>query len=347
MKIFLVGGTRPNFIKLAPLVRACDKFGLEYKLIHTGQHYDFNLSGVFFNELKIREPDYYLNVGSSTHADQTAKVMQRFENVCLHDPPDIVVVVGDVNSTMACSLVVSKLDNIKLAHVESGLRSLDRTRPEEVNKIITDVLSNYLFTTTDYAVINLLNEGIPRDNIFLVGDVVLDNLIYNLSKIDRTDKRYVLTTIHRPNSTDKLENLKNILKALSKISINTDVVFPMHPRTARRINEFNLKEYTKGIEIIEPVGYIDFLSLLVNSSSVITDSGGVQVETTYLGKPCISVMDRTSHLYTLDVGTNTLTNYEDIYYTFKKLKKANPYKDKYADGKVAERIIKHLIKGIL
>lgn len=344
MKALLVGGTRPNFIKLAPLARACDKFGLEYKIVHTGQHYDFNLSEVFFNELEIKKPEYYLDVGSSTHADQTAKVMQRFEKVCLYDPPDIVIVVGDVNSTLACSLVVSKLENIKLAHVEAGLRSLDRGRPEEVNKIVTDVLSNYLFTTIDYAVTNLLNEGIPSYKIFLVGDVVLDNLIYNLPKIKNNDKKYVLATIHRPNSTDVPENLKNILKALSKISRNIDVVFPMHPRTVRRIDEFKLKGYTKGINIIKPVGYIDFLSLLVNSFSVITDSGGVQIETTYLGKSCISVMDRTSHLYTLDKGTNKLADYETLYSIFMKSNKAIPYKDKYADGKVAERIIKCLIK---
>ena len=344
MKAFLIGGTRPNFIKLAPLVRSCDKFGLEYKIVHTGQHYDFNLSDVFFNELEIKKPDYYLDVGSSTHADQTAKVMQRFEKVCLYDPPDIVIVVGDVNSTLACSLVVSKLENIKLAHVESGLRSLDRERPEEVNKIVTDALSNYLFATTEYAVINLLNEGISRDKIFLVGDVVLDNLIYNLPKVKNNDQKYILATIHRPNSTDVPENLKNILKALSKISRDIDVIFPMHPRTVRRIDEFGLKDYTKGIEIIEPVGYIDFLSLLVNSFSVITDSGGVQIETTYLGKSCISVMDRTSHLYTLDKGTNKLADYETLYNVFMECVESVSYKDKYADGKVAERIIKCLKK---
>jgi len=343
--IFLVGGTRPNFIKLAPLARACDKFGVEYKIVHTGQHYDFNLSDVFFDELGLKKPDYHLDVGSSTHADQTAKVMQRFEKVCLHDPPDIVVVVGDVNSTMACALVVSKMENIKLAHVEAGLRSLDRSRPEEVNKLVTDAISDYLFATIDYAEANLLNEHIPREKVFLVGDVVLDNLIYNLPNIERHTRQYVLATIHRPHSTDNYMNLKWILRCLTRMSIDIDVIFPMHPRTRIRIEEFSLEKYLNGIEVIEPVGYLDFLDLLVNSQSVVTDSGGVQVETTYLGKPCISVMDRTSHLYTLGKGTNTLVDYENIYDAFKNPRKVKPYRDKYADGKAAERIIKCLIKS--
>ena len=283
MKIFLVGGTRPNFIKLAPLARACEKFDVDYKIVHTGQHYDSNLSDVFFEELKIREPDYNLDVGSSTHADQTAKVMQRFEKVCLHDPPDKVVVVGDVNSTMACALVVSKLGGIELAHVEAGLRSLDRTRPEEVNKLVTDMLSNYLFITVDYASSNLMNEGISRDNIFLVGDVVLDNLIYNLPKIEKNDREYVLVTIHRPHNTDNPEVLKNILISLLNIAVDIDVIFPIHPRTLNKIHEFGLSEYTKDLYLTEPVGYKRFISMLVNASAIVTDSGGVQVETTYFG----------------------------------------------------------------
>jgi len=344
MKIFLVGGTRPNFIKLAPLVRACDKFGVEYKIVNTGQHYDFNLTDIFFDELEIRKPDYDLHVGSSTHADQTAKVMQRFEKICLTDPPDIAVVVGDVNSTMACALVVSKLENIKLVHVEAGLRSLDRSRPEEVNKLVTDALSNYLFTTVDYAAVNLMNEGISRDNIFLVGDVVLDNLIYNLPKIKKDNRKYVLTTIHRPHNTDNLHVLKSILTALLRIAVDIDVIFPVHPRTMKKIREFSLEEYTKGLYLIEPMGYFQFLAMMVNASMIITDSGGVQVETTYLGKPCISVMNKTSHLYTLEKGTNTLVAYEDIYDAFTPIQqtKYKPYRDKNADGKAAERIIRYI-----
>jgi len=345
MKLLLVGGTRPNFIKLASLARACDKFEVEYKILHTGQHYDFNLTDIFFDELGIRNPDYFLDVGSSTHADQTAKVMQRFEKVCLHDPPDIVVVVGDVNSTMACALVVSKFENIKLAHVEAGLRSLDRSRPEEVNKIVTDALSNYLFTTVYYASVNLLNENIPMDQVFLVGDVVLDNLIYNLPKIKSDNRKYVLATIHRPHNTDNPEKLKNILNTLQIITEEIDVVFSMHPRTKQKIEEFGLWCCLNGIDFIEPVGYFDFLSLMVNSHSVITDSGGVQVETTYLGKACFSVMNKTSHLYTIHHGTNMLVNHDNIYEAFKNPKKYKPYRDKYADGKAAERIIKCLIES--
>jgi UDP-N-acetylglucosamine 2-epimerase (non-hydrolysing) len=342
MRIFLVGGARPNFIKLAPLVRACEKFDVEHKIVHTGQHYDSNLSDVFFDELNIREPDYHLDVGSSTHADQTAKVMQRFEKVCLHDPPDIVVVVGDVNSTMACALVVSKFENIKLAHVEAGLRSSDRSRPEEVNKIVTDSVSDYLFATTSYACANLLNENIERQNIFLVGDVVLDSLIYTLPTIESSDREYVLATIHRPHSTDDPDNLKNILMSLVNIAVDVDVVFPMHPRTKRRIEEFGFEGFKNALNVIEPVGYRDFIGLMANAKSVISDSGGVQVETTYLGKPCISVMDRTSHLYTIKNGTNRLANYENIYSIFKEHQNSNPYRDKLADGKAAERIIECL-----
>ncbi|HUU87055.1 MAG TPA: UDP-N-acetylglucosamine 2-epimerase (non-hydrolyzing) [Candidatus Glassbacteria bacterium] len=343
--IFLVGGTRPNFIKLAPLVRACEKFDVEYKMVHTGQHYDSNLSDIFFDELKIRQPDYHLDVGSSTHADQTAKVMQRFEMVCLHDLPDIVVVVGDVNSTMACALVVSKLEGVKLAHVEAGLRSLDRSRPEEVNKIVTDSLSNYLFTTVYYANANLLNEGVPRKNVFQVGDVVLDNLIYNLPKIKKDEREYVLATIHRPHNTDDPEILKSVLTSLLRVAVDIDVIFPIHPRTMRKIHDFGLEEYAKGLYLVEPMGYLQFLTMLVNAHTVITDSGGVQIETTYLGKPCISVMDRTSHLYTIGKGTNTLVDHEGIYNAFKNPRNIEPYRDQYADGKAAERIIKCLIES--
>lgn len=344
MKIFLVGGTRPNFIKLAPLARACRKFDVEHKIIHTGQHYDSNLSDVFFNELEINEPDYSLGVGSSTHADQTAKIMQRFEKVCFHDPPDVLVVVGDVNSTMACSLVVAKMPDVKLAHVEAGLRCLDRNKPEEVNRIVTDTISNYLFTTTSYACANLLNENIARKDIFLVGDVVIDNLIHYLPKMESDNRDYVLVTIHRPYSTDNPENLRNILMALANIAVDVDVIFPMHPRTKRRIEEFGFDSFKNALHVIEPVGYFDFINLMANSKAVISDSGGVQVETTYLGKPCVSVMQTTSHLYTLNKGTNILANYENIYDVFKNHNKSESYRDKYADGKVAERIIECIIK---
>jgi UDP-N-acetylglucosamine 2-epimerase (non-hydrolysing) len=244
---------------------------------------------------------------------------------------------------MACALVVSKFENIKLAHVEAGLRSLDRSRPEEVNKIVTDAVSNYLFATIHYAYVNLLNENIKRDNIFLVGDVVLDNLIYNLPNIKKGGDDFVLATIHRPQSTDNPENLRCILTCLARIAVDKDVVFPIHPRTKRRVEEFGFDKYLNAFHTIEPIGYFDFLTLLVNADVVVSDSGGVQVETTYLGTPCISVMDRTSHLYTLSKGTNKLVDYENIYDAFKTHKKSKPYRDKYADGKAAERIIRCLM----
>lgn len=350
MKLFLVGGARPNFIKIAPITRACDKLGVHYKLIHTGQHYDFNMSDIFFEQLNIRQPDYNLGVGSTTHANQVAKIMQRFEKVCLQDMPDIVMVVGDVNSTLACSLVVSKMANVKLAHVEAGLRCFDRHKPEEVNRVVTDILSDYLFVTVDYAIDNLTREGIEKEKIFLIGDVMLDSLMYNLRSIKtKSEKKYVLVTIHRPLSTDTIDNLRCVLKSLSRISKDIEVIFPIHPRTMNKINEFNLNKYTTRLTMIDPVGYIDFLDLLINSSAVITDSGGVQIETSFLGIPCISIMRNTSHLYTLKNGTNRLVEYtvSDIYEAYVKaaLEAHLPYRDELTDGKASERIINILLES--
>jgi len=349
MKIFLVGGARPNFIKIAPITRACIKFDMEYKLIHTGQHYDFNMSELFFEQLKIKSPDYNLNVASSTHADQTAKIMQRFEKICLMDTPNVVIVVGDVNSTLACSIVVSKIENIKLAHVEAGLRCFDRRKPEEINRVVTDVLSDYLFVTNDGAVKNLTKEGIEREKIFLVGDTVIDSLIHSLPKIKTSvGDDYVLVTIHRPLSTDKKDRLETILKALVKISKDINIVFPIHPRTLNKIEQFNLQSYIKKLNIIEPVGYLDFLSLLVNSKAVVSDSGGLQIETSFLGIPCISIMNSTANLYTLNQGTNVLVSYdvEDIYTQLMRVIGTNCvlYRDKLTDGKSAERILKILME---
>ena len=351
MKLCLVGGTRPNFIKLAPIVRACESRSIDYKLVHTGQHYDSSLSNIFFDELKIPKPNINLNVGSASHAQQVAKIMVDFETYCLNIKPDVVVVVGDVNSTMACSLVVSKLGDIKLAHVEAGLRCFDRHKPEEVNRVVTDILSNYLFVTTEYAITNLLKEGVHRKHIHLVGDVVLDNLIYNLSNMELCEKTrdYILVTIHRPASTDDAGNLKHILKALQRLSKDMEIVFPMHPRTKSRIEEFKLFKYIEGLNIKEPVGYIEFLSLMINSNIMLSDSGGVQVETSFLGIPCVSIMESTSHLYTLEKGTNTLSHideqdiYEKAINTMKF--KAKPYRNRFTDGKVAERIIDVLLEG--
>lgn len=350
MKIILVGGARPNFVKIASIVRSCIKFGVDYKLVHTGQHYDFNMSGIFFDQLNIPTPDYNLDVGSSTHADQTAKIIQRFEPVCVKECPDSVVVVGDVNSTLACALVVSKMGDVKLAHVEAGLRCFDRHKPEEVNRVVTDVLSNYLFVTTDYAIDNLLKEGIERERIFLVGDTVLDSLIYNLPNIKRENKdNYVLATIHRPLSTDNKDNLEIVLKALVSISNEVDVILPMHPRTVSKISYFGFQLYVEKLNVIDPVGYLDFLSLLVNAAAVVTDSGGLQIETSFLGIPCISIMTSTSHLYTLNDGTNVLVGYDisQIYSNLMNSMKATkmPYRDNLADGRASDRIIQTLMEG--
>jgi UDP-N-acetylglucosamine 2-epimerase (non-hydrolysing) len=316
MKLLFVCGARPNFMKIAPLVRACKKYNIAYKIVHTGQHYSDSMSKVFFDELQIPEPDYNLNVGSGSHAKQTSKIMYKFENVCKKEKPEIVVVVGDVNSTLACSIVVSKMPDIKLAHVESGLRSFDREMPEEINRIVTDVLSDYLFCT-DYESSKYLHamKDVPGE-IFVPGDVMIDNLLHYIPLIEENvmgDKPYVLATIHRASNTDNKERLTEIIKSLKEVAISTHVIFPMHPRTKKMISEFGLKSKLKPIEVLPPLSYIDFLKYLKYASVVVTDSGSLQIETTVLNKRCLTVRDNTERRFTLYEGTNSLVKPKDIY----------------------------------
>jgi len=357
MKIILVIGARPNFIKIAPIIREIEKYDdIDHKLIHTGQHYDYNMSKVFFEELEIPEPDFNFNVGSETHAVQTAIIMNLFESYCLKEKPDIVLVVGDVNSTLACSIVVSKLEGVKLAHVESGERSFDREMPEEINRVVTDVLSDYLFCTTQKAVDNLMKEGCDKNKIHLVGNVAIDTLLYNIKKLPsrKDNKPYILCTIHRQSNTDIENNLEIILKSIAWISKDFKVLFPIHPRTLKKIKESSFNKYLEFVEVLKPMNYLDFLYKLKYASLVITDSGGVQVESTVLDIPCLTVRENTEWKFTLIEGTNKLvgvnTNQiiDSVYNILNKPPKSNLSKSsnkKLFDGKASERIVKILRIG--
>lgn len=307
MHILHVVGARPNFMKAAPVLRALKQKGAEQTLVHTGQHYDVNMSDVFFQELQIQEPDVNLAVGSGSHAQQTAEIMTRFEAVVLKRRPDIVLVYGDVNSTVAAALVCSKL-LIPVGHVEAGLRSFDRTMPEEINRVVTDQLSDVLFTPSADGDANLQREGVATEKVHLVGNVMIDTLVQFLP-IARAIKSsvpqgYALVTLHRPANVDDPKMLRKILSALGAVSRDLPVIFPVHPRTRHAIREFNLQ--ADGIQIIDPMSYLEFLSMQCGACVVITDSGGIQEETTYLGIPCLTVRPNTERPVTTEIGTNIL-----------------------------------------
>ncbi|MBW2040335.1 MAG: UDP-N-acetylglucosamine 2-epimerase (non-hydrolyzing), partial [Deltaproteobacteria bacterium] len=342
MKIILAAGARPNFMKVAPLVRAIEEYNasvpseggrIDYLLVHTGQHYDFNMSDSFFKDLKLPQPHIYLGVGSGTHAEQTGKVMMEFEKVLLQEGPDLVVVVGDVNSTLACTLVSVKL-NIPVAHVEAGLRSFDRSMPEEINRLVTDALSTYLFTPSPDADENLLKEGVPAGRIYQVGDIMVDSLLFHLDEAKKSDilarlgllkgsspspnsvVPYALLTLHRPSNVDNRQSLQKILSALELIAPKIPIIFPIHPRTQKQLGLFNLQDKilfhdidqvaelsSPGIHGFDPLGYLDFLSLMISARFVLTDSGGIQEETTVLGVPCLTLRDTTERPITISEGT--------------------------------------------
>jgi UDP-N-acetylglucosamine 2-epimerase (non-hydrolysing) len=296
-------------MKAAPVVRALGKWpDCRQTLVHTGQHYDKNLSDVFFSQLSMPEPDVNLEVGSGSHAVQTAEVMKRFEPVVLERKPDVVLVYGDVNSTVAAALVCSKL-LIRVAHVEAGLRSFDRTMPEEINRIVTDRLADMLFTPSEDGDINLQHEGVPAEKIFRVGNVMIDSLVRLLpvamqSPANSLPERYALVTLHRPSNVDDSGSLRSILKSLLEVNEQLEVVFPVHPRTRQRIEQFGIN--IEKLHLLEPLPYIEFLSLQRRAAVVITDSGGIQEETTYLGVPCLTLRANTERPVTVSMGTNVL-----------------------------------------
>jgi len=304
--IYLVGGTRPNFVKIAALSRAFKKYEIEFEIVHTGQHYDRNMNEVFFEEFDLDKPLVNFKVGSGPHGEQTGKIMGCFERLCFDAKPDLVFTVGDVNSTMAVALVAAKM-HIPVAHQEAGMRSGDKKMPEEINRIVTDHVSDLLFPISPQDRLNLYNEGIDREKIHLVGDPMIDNLLYYSNEVEKSkDEKHILVELHRPANVDNEKNLKNIIIALSQLSESYHVIFPMHPRTEKMINEFNLWGYMDMIDFTGPMGYFDFMKYMLNSHVVITDSDGIQQETSVLDIPCVSIRDTTNIEYTVKHGTNVL-----------------------------------------
>ncbi len=369
-KIISVVGARPNFMKLAPIELELGKLKNLYThlIVHTGQHYDHRLSKVFFKDLDLPEPDIYLGAGSGSHAEQTARIMAEFEKVVLKEKPDLVIVFGDVNSTIACALVCSKIHHgsgtIPIAHVESGLRSFDKTMPEEINRIVTDSLSEMLFITEPVGVEHLLTEGVSKKKMYLVGDTMIDSLVYYREKFERSKilkilglekGRYILSTIHRPVNVDSRQNLQKIIsifRSISKLAAKYDesmkIVLPVHPRTLKMAEKHRLLNSLKSIKNIvltQPAGYTDFIKLLTDCKIVVTDSGGIQEEATFLKIPCLTLRDSFERPETLTHGTNTLCGLNEKL-VVKKIR--DIFEGKYKkgriprlmDGKAAKRIVK-------
>lgn len=343
MKIINVVGARPNFMKIAPLMKEMEKHpSLEVVLVHTGQHYDERMSDNFFADLEIPTPDINLGVGSGSHARQTAKIMIRFEKVCVNEKPDLVLVVGDVNSTIACALVARKL-GIKVAHVEAGLRSFDWDMPEEINRILTDRISDYLFVTEQAGIDNLHKEGVDDSRIFFVGNVMIDNLISNLHKRTEIVRKlgvsdYCLVTMHRPSNVDHKERLAEILDILD--DIGHPIVWPIHPRTLKNLKNFGLSDRLSKLIILKNQGYLDFITLESSAKFVLTDSGGIQEETTYLGVPCLTMRENTERPSTITLGTNQLVhNKAEILNAIENLGSKKHSIPPLWDGKAAERIV--------
>jgi UDP-N-acetylglucosamine 2-epimerase (non-hydrolysing) len=385
IKVLSVVGARPNFMKIAPFIRAISKHNdspqatvsIEHILVHTGQHYDYQMSQAFFQDLEIPRPDYHLDVGSGSHAVQTGKVMIALEKVLLEERPWLVVVVGDVNSTLAAAICAVKL-HILVAHIESGLRSFDRAMPEEINRLLTDAISDYLFTPSPDADENLLREGIPREKIFLVGDIMVDSLLHNRSRAEKSTivrelglldgsgnkiSPYALLTLHRPSNVDSEVVLSGIVQALTEVANSLPVIFPVHPRTRGRLQEFGLAHHFKllkrdesragsidrgGIYLLEPLGYLDFLKLEMNASLVLTDSGGIQEEATVLDVPCLTLRNTTERPVTITHGTNTLV-WNDSRLIIEETRRILAGKGKKGsspelwDGRTAERIVGVLV----
>ncbi len=346
-----VAGARPNFMKLAPLIRQLSASeSIEPLLVHTGQHYDDKMSGAFFRDLGLPEPDHYLNAGGGSHAQQTAEIMKRFEPVLLERRPAGVVVVGDVNSTVACALVASKL-HTPVVHVESGLRSFDRSMPEEINRIVTDAISDVLLVSEPSGITNLRSEGVDESRIHFVGNLMIDSLRHHLeqartlgvaAKLGMEAGRYGVVTMHRPANVDDLGSLSEILEALSDISRDLPLVFPVHPRTRGKLEETRLWEHA-DIRLVDPLGYLEFLSLMSESAAVLTDSGGIQEETTVLGVPCLTLRNNTERPVTIEQGTNRLagTRKDGILAAWRELRNdgnAGQVPELW-DGRAAERCV--------
>ena len=358
-KITIIAGARPNFIKIAPFIHAIQKAqdlknNIHYRLVHTGQHYDAKMSDTFFTELNIPLPDANLSCGGGSQAEQTAAIMIAFEKELLANPADLVVVVGDVTSTMACSIVAKKLQT-KVAHIEAGIRSFDLTMPEEINRMVTDSITDYFFTTTELANEHLQKAGIEKERIFFVGNIMIDTLLKNLTRFTKpavfntlnlTGKNYLVMTLHRPANVDEGGVLKELIK---EIVINVEglpVIFPIHPRTAAIFLDLGIS--APNLHIVDPMGYLEFNYLVQQAKAVITDSGGITEETTVMGVPCITLRDNTERPETCTIGTNELigTNPVNIAPALKKLFEGRWKKGAIPplwDGHTAERIVAHII----
>lgn len=360
MNITIIAGARPNFMKIAPIIDAIkikkqQGFDINFRLVHTGQHYDKNLSDTFFEELNIPYPDINLNVKSGTQAEQAAAIMIGFENELAQNPCDLVMVVGDVTSTMACTIVAKKA-GIKVAHVEAGIRSGDMNMPEEINRIVTDSLTDYFFTTSSYANKNLGNLGVLKNNIYFVGNVMIDTLFKNLSRLTRpifwdslgfVKKKYLIMTLHRPSNVDEAQHLRNLIVQIVSLGKDYPIIFPVHPRTKKLLDNLDLS--FDNLHYVEPLGYLNFNYLVRNAYAVLTDSGGITEETTVMNVPCITLRSSTERPETCEIGTNVLvgTNPDKIKNAFEILLSGNWKQGRIPelwDGKAAERIINHLIE---
>ena len=367
MRIMSIVGARPNMMKVAPLLAELRQDPeIEPILVHTGQHYDYSMSQVFFDQLRVPPPDYNLDVGSGTHYAQTAEIIRKFGDLVQQDRPDMVLVAGDVNSTIACALVAAK-ERILVAHVEAGLRSFDRTMPEEINRILTDALADLLFTTEESANRNLANEGVAPGKVFFVGNLMIDSLVRALkiarpfslrSELGLGEKPYAVLTLHRPSNVDNGDQLRATLDAVADLAHRIPVVFPAHPRTAKNIEAFGLKAvktwqggsiHGPGLCMMPPASYLDFLDLMQHAVMVITDSGGVQEETTYLGVPCLTYRDNTERPVTISMGTNRVVGCDPQHLLLNALEvlesaphrpgRSAPLRPPLWDGRTAPRIV--------
>ena len=370
LKIITVAGARPNFMKVAPFLKALEKANesstncaIISMLVHTGQPYDINMSDVFFKNLQIKQPEYHLGIGGAavgSIVEQTARIMVEFEKVLVKEKPDLVVVVGDVTSTISCALTSARY-GVKVAHIEAGLRSFDRTMPEEINRILTDQISELLFVTEESGVKNLKNEGISDNKIFLVGNLMIDSLVQFkevaakstiLQELGLEKEKYIAATLHRPSSVDDKQTFANLLDAFEKIQTKMKIVLPLHPRSRKKLQEFGLQskvENMKNLLIVEPIGYFDFLRLMMDAKLVITDSGGIQEETTFLGIPCLTTRNNTERPSTIELGTNVLVGLDKNKLVDEALKVLSGNAKKGVvpplwDGKAAERAVKIIVE---
>lgn len=359
MNIDIIAGARPNFMKIAPIIHAIQKkqkenININFRLIHTGQHFDQNMSGSFFDQLQIPEPNINLGAGGGTQAEQTASIMIGYEKLLMKESSDLCLVVGDVTSTMACSIVAKKM-NVKVAHVEAGIRSFDLTMPEEINRMVTDSITDYFFTTSETANKNLLMAGVNKENIFFVGNTMIDTLLKQIPNFQKPpfyeefkliQGNYFVLTLHRPGNVDEKEKLKSFISEIVLNSNNLPIIFPVHPRTAKILKEIGIEFL--NLKYVEPLGYLEFNYLVKNAKAVITDSGGITEETTVMNIPCLTLRDNTERPETVTIGTNELvgTNPKSIALYLQKLlegkwKKGN-IPEKW-DGKTADRIIDILL----